>query len=311
MKKFISIILLCTSVLCACDKAPISASFFDVGDTLRLEKGMTYQLQVTLYPESSKGTIEYVTDSSKPIVTLDEQGLISAVGIGTASVSAYVKSNTDISAKVIVVVEPAPDEYYKPYYYGEKYVDLGLPVIWCATNVGADKMEGYGAQFSWGETTPYSSNRTYKFKKENNYISYTKYTTEDGLRTLEKEDDVVAAYDEWARTPTKEEWEMLYNTCRRYSTDYNGVSGLVFTGNNGHQIFLPDPVNKCDCPWFGKDWQLVAYASSSVCVKCPEHPIQDCFCCFTFTTKGYYEPDPMAPKARVFPYYFRGVASPI
>ena len=39
---------------------------------------------------------------------------------------------------------------------GYDYVDLGLPsgLKWATCNVGADKPEGYGDYFAWGESDP-------------------------------------------------------------------------------------------------------------------------------------------------------------
>ncbi len=324
MKKLISIILLCVSVLCSCDKDPIleSASFLDVGDTLRLVKGETYQLQLALYPESHRGEtqIEYgAFGGNRKIATVSEQGLISAMGIGTTYISADIfnySTNrhgariaiTNVpSPEVVVVVEPTPEEYYRADYYGRNYVNLGLSVLWCSTNVGTDKIEGYGEQFAWGETIPYDPGRDYKFETG---FSCTKYTEADGLLTLEKCDDAVAANDGWARTPTKYEWEELYNSSTRYVTEYNGIRGVVFTGLNGHQIFLPSPVNTYDGVWNSSSssaasGEFGAYASSSVNIGRPD------VCCWARRWEWETSSTLSEYCVRWFPYHFRGVVTPL
>lgn len=121
------------------------------------------------------------------------------------------------------------------------FVDLGLPsgTLWAKCNVGANAPEEYGDYFAWGETEPKSdySWETYRF---GNYDDITKYNSDDGLIELLPSDD--AATVNWgddARTPTKEEWEELYNNTSINWTIINGVNGLCFQGVNGNTIFLP------------------------------------------------------------------------
>lgn len=228
-------------------------------DTLRLVKGTTYQLQVALSSKKSERNIRLFfshdevllfkpysdAPSSYSIVDVDEQGLISANGIGEAIVWATIVGYDYVQRKkVTVVVEPDPNEYYDADFDDRKLVDLGLSVLWCSTNVGTDKIEGRGEFFAWGETTPRSVDHhvcvsDYKFYSTWNSSCYTKYTDTDGLTILESVDDAVTKYSSWARTPTKSEWEELFGLCTRYRTWYNGIMGVVYTARNGHQIFFP------------------------------------------------------------------------
>lgn len=259
MRKIISIILFAAAILCSCKKeAPTGISFLGVEDTLRLVKGTTYQLQVALSPKKSERNIRSFfshdevllfkpysdAPSSYSIVDVDGQGLISANGIGEAIVWATIVGYKHVQKKVIVVVEPDPNEYYDADFDDRKLVDLGLSVLWCSTNVGTDKIEGRGEFFAWGETTPRSVDHhvyvnDYKFYSTWNSSRYTKYTDTDGLTILESVDDAVTKYSSWARTPTKSEWEELFGSCTRYRTWYNGIMGVVYTARNGHQIFFP------------------------------------------------------------------------
>lgn len=139
------------------------------------------------------------------------------------------------------------------YLYGEdksfvtddddRWVDLGLPsgTLWAKWNVGANAPEEYGDYFAWGETEPkeiYDWN-SYKYGYEDEEgIHITKYN--DYPDILQPEDD--AATTNWgsdARTPTREEWEELWNTCTSVWASQNGVNGRCITGPNGEKIFLP------------------------------------------------------------------------
>ena len=98
---------------------------------------------------------------------------------------------------------------------GERWVDLGLSVLWAAYNVGASSPEEYGGYYAWGETenkTIYNWN-TYKWCM-GDYTNITKYGESstygiiDYKRVLELDDD--AAHVNWGgnwRMPTAEEME--------------------------------------------------------------------------------------------------------
>ena len=131
-----------------------------------------------------------------------------------------------------------------------EYVDLGLPsrLLWATCNVGADSPEDYGDYFAWGEITPkafyfwgnyqYSINGLLIKYCENSEFGYNGFT--DNLTTLLPEDDAATA--NWGavwRTPTKEEWNELYNNTTCIWTTQNGVNGCLFIASNGNSLFLP------------------------------------------------------------------------
>ncbi|MCQ2193188.1 MAG: T9SS type A sorting domain-containing protein [Paludibacteraceae bacterium] len=124
-----------------------------------------------------------------------------------------------------------------------EYVDLGLPsgTLWATCNVGATKPTEYGDYFAWGETKPKEvyADSTYKWFNADSKI-YTKYNSEDGLKTLLPEDDAATANwgSEW-RMPTNEEQRELVEECQYQMTEVNGVYGAKFTGKNGNSVFFP------------------------------------------------------------------------
>ena len=151
-------------------------------------------------------------------------------------------------------------------YNGHEYVDLGLSVKWATCNVGADKPEGFGDYFAWGEIR---SKLTYTWKgyrfraSGNSYseIKFSKYGTEEFSviqkksipknEVLEPADDV--ANLEWGgnwRMPTKEEIEELVRNCDWVGTTQNGVNGVRITskveGYTDRSIFIPTTGYKDD-----------------------------------------------------------------
>ena len=150
----------------------------------------------------------------------------------------------------------AADQQFTP-----QYVDLGLPsgTLWATSNVGADKPEGLGDYFAWGETKPKTIYEweTYAFmndakmdgrdgvKKGPDWFNVNKYTFDDQLKgaiwysgvtfigdnkkTLETADDAAAANwgGDWAM-PTADDWnELISNSYFAHTDNYSGKSGWI------------------------------------------------------------------------------------
>lgn len=151
---------------------------------------------------------------------------------------------------------PAGAQQSKNMENGHEYVDLGLNVKWATCNVGADKPEGYGDYYAWGETEPKSEYtwENYRFRISGDdffkNIKLSKYNTDiitgvvDSLTTLEMIDD--AAHVRWGgnwRMPTVDEFRELMDSCTWTWTTINGVNGYKVTSNmhgyTDRSIFLP------------------------------------------------------------------------
>ncbi|MBR2090519.1 MAG: hypothetical protein IJ905_09195 [Fibrobacter sp.] len=150
----------------------------------------------------------------------------------------------------------AVDQQFTP-----QYVDLGLPsgTLWATCNVGADKPEGLGDYFAWGETKPKTvyewSSYAYMndakmdgrngMKKDSNWFNINKYTFDcdlkggiwysgvtfigDNKKTLEAIDDAAAANwgGDWAM-PTADDWkELISNSYFAHTDNYSGKSGWL------------------------------------------------------------------------------------
>ena len=141
-----------------------------------------------------------------------------------------------------------------------QYVDLGLPsgTLWATSNVGADKPEGLGDYFAWGETKPKTVYdwETYAHvgeggtewldtKKGPGWYDINKYTFADGkkgsiwyqggrfigdkMTSLEPTDEVAVAKwgGDW-NMPTESDLEELYKNCYfAWTTNYSGATGYV------------------------------------------------------------------------------------
>ena len=120
------------------------------------------------------------------------------------------------------VINPNSEEVHE-------YVDLGLSVKWATCNVGANKPEGYGDYFAWGETKP------------KDCYSSSNYSYKSNPTTLPMSAD--AARVNWGgswRMPTGYEQDELRIQCTWTWTTQNGVNGYKVTSKkNGKSIFLP------------------------------------------------------------------------
>ena len=165
-------------------------------------------------------------------------------------------------------------------YKGHDYVDLGLPsgTLWATCNVGANKPDGYGNYYAWGEVMPkelYEWNN-YKYacgdhKKLTKYCNKSEYGQNDftdNLIVLQPADD--AASSSWGngwRLPTIAQWKELMQNTTSDAITQNGVRGKLFVGPNGNSLFLPaagyyDSGKQCSVS-FGYYW------SNSICSDYP------------------------------------------
>lgn len=119
-------------------------------------------------------------------------------------------------------------------------IDLGLPsgTKWCCCNVDANVPEGTGNYYAWGETATKDS---YGF---NNYLFFDREVT---YNYIDIGTDIAGtSYDAatirmgmpW-HMPTLEQMKEIYDNCTIEWTQKEGVKGMLVTGKNEGQIFLP------------------------------------------------------------------------
>ena len=210
---------------------------------LEIIKGESETILATILPtEATNTSLEW--ESSNKSVASVENGIVTAVSVGKAIITAKATDGSGISATCEIVVSSNEDEICNGY----EYVDLGLPdgLLWATYNVGATSPEGKGDFYAWGETSVKSSYTESNYKFKSSSIGYTKYevsiisSKKDNCTVLLAQDD--AATVNWGkpwRMPTDSEFASLRNNCTWTKKTINGVSGFEITGKNGNSIFLP------------------------------------------------------------------------
>lgn len=139
----------------------------------------------------------------------------------------YKKQNVEISK---------PDGYIN----GHGYVDLGLPsgTKWATCNVGANEPWNYGNYYSWGETS------------SKDYYDDTSILSGVHIDQIAGDANYDASTKNWGkewRMPSESDLKELLEYCKIKNFTTHGVNGILFTGLNGKNIFIP----KGGC-WTGK-----------------------------------------------------------
>ena len=228
--------------------------------------------------------------SSDESVAIVADGIITAIGAGSCTVTATYGSHTDDCEVTVVDLSTVTPEY----------VDLGLNVKWATFNIGAFSPEMYGDYFAWGATEPYYedgnallSDPSWKSEKPGGYIwssydycsgnkntmtkycRYSNYGTVDNMILLEAIDDV--AHVKWGgdwRMPTIDDFEELFESsnCSWTWTTVNGINGYRVTskktGYTDRSIFLPAAGYRTyksnnSVGLYGRYWSSSLYQSDS------------------------------------------------
>ena len=105
-------------------------------------------------------------------------------------------------------------------------VDLGLSTKWARYNVGATSETELGGLFGFGDMTGFKTS-----------VLMEDYASDDIYKT--DRDVANKAYGSWLTMPTVEEFEELFNECKKEWVEQAGVAGYKLTGPNGNSIFLP------------------------------------------------------------------------
>lgn len=226
---------------------PVTAVELDK-TSLEMKPGETVNLVVTINPNNATDKTVTWTTSDASIASVDANGKVKAVKVGTATITAKVGEK---SAECIVVVNGIPDGAVNLGIVitrddGSKYV-----LYWAECNIGASKPEEFGDYYAWGETETKDiyTWETYKFRTSGDSynVKLSKYNTSssngpvDKKTVLDPEDDVahVKLGGKW-RMPTKAEQDALRAQCTWTWTTLNGVNGYVVKSKvNSTSIFLP------------------------------------------------------------------------
>ena len=227
----------------------ITVSNIELSQTeLSLWIGEATLLSATVLPDNATNKNLKWASSNTDIATVDETGKITAVAVGTCTITCSATDGSGVKAECKVTVKN--DNFGT--FDGHEYVDLGLPsgTLWATCNVGASSPEEYGDYFAWGEIKPKNdySVSTYKYGN-GSYYTMTKYCTNrdcgtvDNKEELEPSDDAATA--NWGsgwQMPSEGQCDELYNSGYTTTTwtTLNGKYGWKITSkSNGNSIFLP------------------------------------------------------------------------
>ena len=237
---------------CGLSIRPVSGMSVDK-ISMNMSVGKTLSIASTVLPSYATGKTVIWSSSDKAVAEVNEEGFVTAVGEGTATITATAYYDGVKTAVCIITVTTSTT--------GSDWVDLGLPsgLKWATCNLGANVPEEYGDYFAWGETEPYYDSLdplVWKSGKENGYdwASYKWRSGSSGYLRDSKYDDKKKTefsdyeYEDDAarqilggtwRTPTYYDWDELIDNCTWTWQTLNGVKGYLVTGRNGKTIFFP------------------------------------------------------------------------
>lgn len=256
------------------------SSFLLNPESLTLEVGESITIVATFEPENATNKTLTWTSSDPSIATVDENGKVTAIEVGTATITAVSKDYNAKQAECVVEVTDIN---------GHEYVDLGLPsgTLWATMNVGATRVGAYGDYYAWGETSGYNdfteAGTGYEFTWDvypwcnGTSTTMTKYCVDpyygdvDNITELEPEDDV--AWQNWGhswRMPTQMQFQELKEQCTwTWTTQFGNYGYKVTSKKNSNSIFLPAAgYRSTDLDWadsIGYYWSRSLYTSNGDC----------------------------------------------
>ena len=189
----------------------------------------------------------------------DEEKIVNLVGTDGNIVATYDRTQV---GKITFNIDP-----YEKVINGHTFVYMGAvdasgkpteTLWWSVVNLGASTPQEYGDYFAWGEVNTHNYQTSedkgyswgnYKWSVGGTGKAFTKYTSSDGLTTLESADDAVTV--RWGvgfRMPTKDDYLSLVNlgesawtwSAKTIADDSHTDAGYTVTSpTTGKSIFIP------------------------------------------------------------------------
>ena len=190
--------------------------------------GSTETLTATVYPLKTNQAVTWAS-SNAAVATVDANGIVTGVAVGTATITAASQDDPSINATCTVTVRKVP----------AGFVDLGLPsgIFWAEKNLGASNAWDYGKYYSWGDVYGQGANTGGEntFSKSFLWANDVFGETWDNVvqNTACPSGVLAPEYDaatdsipSW-RMPTIEEFVEIFNNCYVEWGTYNSVNGLI------------------------------------------------------------------------------------
>lgn len=201
--------------------------------SVSLIEGETTALNAWITPKDANDSEIQWSSSNSACATVDQNGNVTAIMEGTATITAKAGDKT---ATCVITINPSL-----------KAIDLGLSVKWANMNLGASRPEDYGDYFAWGETETKNEFSLYNYKwllESSPWTKLSKYSKVGEVLELEDDAAHMILGENW-RMPTLTELVELQDpeNCTWEWTTINYKNGYKIRSNkNGYTdkwIFLP------------------------------------------------------------------------
>ena len=241
----------------------------DVTEIIMNLKDIAFKNNAQVYQEK----IATLTHEGEGIVTAGDIKIDSEVEIVNKDLVIAHLSGNHSKLNMQLVITPGrgyvPAEKNKEQLKGEEYIVIDS--VYDPVQRVNMKVENTRV----GNQTDYDKLTKYCGKPEYGYNGFS-----DGLTALLPKDD--AATFNWGngwRTPTKEEWQELFDHTAHRWTAQEGMLGRLFTADNGNSIFLPA------CGYF-KDSDVLFARSGGEYWSSTLDTVEPCFGLFSETGNG-------------------------
>lgn len=193
----------------------------------------TIKLTVTVTPENASDKSVIWKSSDAEVATVSSDGVVTAVNVGTATITVAAKDGSGKKATCTITVKKAGPTITAGTATRTGNVSVNWIQLWkngpkfAEYNVGATSATEEGGYYCWGKSIDKDPHAAYK----------------GGTDALTGDDDT--ATNLWGsawRMPTQAELQALLANCDVEWTAVNGVNGHKFTGKGDYtsnSIFLP------------------------------------------------------------------------